>query len=653
MKVAYYEAGFDEFRGAKIEAILGTLSLAHGFDLDQRQRDAWFQQIVVMKKALAAATNGHILFELKIPRMGKRADVVLVLEAVILVIEFKVGAVSFDRAAVEQVHDYALDLKNFHRGSRCAPIVPVLVATAAKSSAGHNLSWASDNVASPLLVSLNLLAEVIEISANCARGTPIDYAQWLGSGYEPTPTIIEAAQTLYRSHEVEEITRSEAGAINLKQTTSCITEVIERSKADHRRSICFVTGVPGAGKTLAGLNIATRRSREHSDEHAVFLSGNGPLVAVMREALARDECGREGISKKDALRRVSSFIQNIHHFRDDVLGDPSPPFEKVVVFDEAQRAWTREQTAKFMQTKRGQVHFEQSEPELLIGAMDRHENWCVVVCLVGGGQEINTGEAGLSEWFDALERCFGHWDVYVSGGLDETDLGITSPTSQVTVNSRAFIREELHLSVSMRSFRAEALSEFVGHIVENRPVDARNVYEKISDRYPFFLTRSLEEARDWLRQRARGSERFGLLASSGGYRLRPEGLHVKAKIDGPTWFLNDRDDIRSSLACEEVGTEFDVQGLELDWAGVCWDADFRYNKGDWDPHRFRGTRWQRVNAVERKIYLRNAYRVIMTRARQGVVIFIPRGSDIDETRRPEYYDGTFAHLKKCGLQELH
>ena len=652
MKVAYYEAGFDEFRGASSEAILGSLSLAHGFALDQQQRDAWVQQIVVMKEVLAVATDGHILFELMIPRMGKRADVVLVLEAVILVIEFKVGAASFDRAAVEQVHDYALDLKNFHRGSHCAPIVPVLVATAAKASAGHNLCWASDDVASPLLVASYLLAGVIEMSAQCARGTPIQYAQWRSSGYEPTPTIIEAAQALYRDHEVDEITRSEAGAINLNQTTNCITEVIERSKVNRRKSICFVTGVPGAGKTLAGLNIATKRSQEHSDEHAVFLSGNGPLVAVMREALARDECGRERISKKDASRKVTSFIQNIHHFRDDVLRDPSPPYEKVVVFDEAQRAWTREQTAKFMQTKRGQVDFDQSEPEFLIGAMDRHEDWCVVVCLVGGGQEINTGEAGLSEWFDALTRRFGHWDVYVSGRLEETDLFISSPPSRATDNFRASIKDELHLSVSMRSFRAEALSEFVGHVVENRPEDADDAYERISDRYPICLTRSLEEARDWLRQRARGSERFGLLASSGGYRLRPEGLHVKAKIDGPTWFLNDRDDVRSSFACEEVGTEFDVQGLELDWAGVCWDADFRYHNGDWDPYSFRGTRWQRVNAVERKLYLRNAYRVIMTRARQGVVIFIPRGSDIDETRRPAFYDGTFAHLKSCGLQEL-
>jgi Uncharacterized conserved protein (DUF2075) len=443
------------------------------------------------------------------------------------------------------------------------------------------------------------------------------------------------------------------GPKNLGLTAECIADIIERSKVAKRKSICLVTGVPGAGKTLAGLNIATKRAQEHSDEHAVFLSGNGPLVDVLREALARDECGREGISKKDALRKVASFIQNIHHFRDEALRNPNnPPYERVVVFDEAQRAWTRDQAARFMHIKRGQSNFDMSEPEFLISVMDRHDDWCVIICLIGGGQEINTGEAGLMGWSSALKERFADWDVYLSNRLTDPDYASDPTAVEMLKSLHVAERNELHLAVSMRSFRAEALSAFVGHVVENRADQACRVYEEISDRYPIRLTRDLDQVRRWLRNQARGSERYGLLASSGGYRLRADGLHVKAKIDAPSWFLNDRSDVRSSFYCEEVGTEFDVQGLELDWAGVCWDADFRYLNGIWNCLGFRGTRWQQVNTAPGRLYLKNAYRVILTRSRQGMIIFVPKGAEEDPTRPPAFYDETYKFLKKCGLLEV-
>ena len=506
-------------------------------------------------------------------------------------------------------------------------------------------------VAEPVLAGAADLQPIIDGCLAIGVGSPIDFDAWAASGYQPTPTIVEAAQALYQQHGVEEIARSDAGARNLGATTNCIAEIIEASKAGQRKSICLVTGVPGAGKTLAGLNIATKRAQEHSDEHAVFLSGNGPLVAVLREALARDEAAREGISKKDAARKVASFIQNIHHFRDEALRDPGPPYERVVVFDEAQRAWTRDQAAKFMQTKRGHADFDMSEPEFLISVMDRHSDWCVVICLIGGGQEINTGEAGLIEWLSALKTRFAHWDVYVSNRLGDPDYVSDAAAADLLTSLAVHEQNDLHLAVSMRSFRAEALSAFVGHIVENRPIDARRVYSEIAERYPIWLTRDLDEARAWLKSQARGSERFGLLASSGGYRLRPEGLHVKAKIEAPTWFLNDRTDVRSAFYCEEVATEFDVQGLELDWAGVCWDADFRYLDGRWASHCFRGTSWQQVNAPEGRLYLKNAYRVILTRARQGMIIFVPSGAPDDPTRPPAYYDQTFEFLRECGVPQ--
>jgi hypothetical protein len=652
MQVAYYQAPIRAFLLANESEILGKLTRAHGFLLEQQQRNAWLEQVRIMRQAVRQFKIGHMLFEFAIPRMGKRADVVLVVGGTILVLEFKVGATTFDRSAIEQAHDYALDLKNFHRGSHSFSIVPIVVVTCANPRGAQEPRWASDMVAAPVLANADELPQIINHCVRNGGEVSIDFDSWVSSGYQPTPTIVEAAQALYQQHGVEEIARSDAGAQNLGLTANCIAEIIERSKVARRKSICLVTGVPGAGKTLAGLNIATKRAQEHSDEHAVFLSGNGPLVKVLREALARDECRRKGISKEEALRKVRYFIQNIHHFRDEELENSKAPDEHVVVFDEAQRAWTQDQLSKFMRKKQGLSSFNKSEPEFLIGVMDRHDDWCVVVCLIGGGQEINTGEAGLVAWSSALKEHFTDWDVYLSNRLSDPDYASDPAAVEMLRSLHATERNELHLAVSMRSFRAEALSAFVAHVVENRAAEACRVYGEVCDRYPIWLTRDLYQAREWLRDQARGSERYGLLASSGGYRLRPEGLHVKAEIDAPTWFLNDRSDVRSSFYCEEVGTEFDVQGLELDWTGVCWDADFRYRDGIWNFQRFHGTRWQQVNTAQKRLYLKNAYRVILTRARQGMIIFVPKGASEDPTRPPAYYDQTYEFLKKCGLREL-
>jgi hypothetical protein len=652
MRTAYFNSAISDFCEMDPAAVLGELVRNHGFALEHQQRDAWQSQIVLLQQVLNAGITGKILFEFVIPRMGKRADVVLLVAATVFVLEFKVGARSFNRSAIEQVHDYALDLKNFHRGSHYLPIIPVVLATEASIPELSEVKFAPDGVAEPILSHLDQLPGLIARYAPANGIDQIDWESWLCSGYLPTPTIVEAAQALYQNHAVQEIARSDASAKNLSQTTNCISAIIDRSKTNRRKSICFVTGVPGAGKTLAGLNIATKRSQDHSDEHAVFLSGNGPLVTVLREALARDEVIREGTTKTAAHRKVSSFIQNIHHFRDEALGNTNAPHEKVAVFDEAQRAWTRDQASRFMQTKRGHLGFDMSEPEFLISVMDRHEDWCVVVCLIGGGQEINTGEAGLGEWLSALENRFGDWDIYISNRLEDGDY-VTDQTSTAVLEKLPVKRfPELHLSVSMRSFRAEALSSLISHILDNRPQDACSVYRQIEDRYPIWLTRDLGVARNWLRGIARGSERIGLVASSGAHRLRPEGLHVKAKVDAATWFLNERSDVRSSFYLEEVATEFDVQGLELDWVGLCWDADFRRQGRDWAPYSFRGTAWQRVNQNERQLFLINAYRVLMTRARQGMVIYVPRGKVSDPTRPPVFYDETFEFLKICGLREL-
>jgi hypothetical protein len=649
---AYYNAPISHFLMDDAERILGVLTVEHHHALEEQQRWAWLQQISILKEALSSRSNGRIFLEFYIPRMGKRADVVLVLENIVLVIEFKAGANEHTSSALDQVEDYALDLKNFHEGSHNVPIVPLLISTNAKSRPVPELKFADDLVATPVGTNSIDLVDLIDKICTAQVFPALDVNEWMSKGYKPTPTIVEAAQALYQTHSVVDISRSDAGAKNLQETSASVNNVMNQARRNSKKAICFVTGVPGSGKTLAGLNMATRRSDEHHDEHAVFLSGNGPLVDVLREALARDKAAREGVSKKVAEREVRSFIQNIHHFRDHYVGNNDVPVEKVVVFDEAQRAWTREQAANFMQRKRGQADFDMSEPEFLISVMDRHPDWCTVVCLVGGGQEINTGEAGITEWMNALKSKFPNWDVHVSPRIALPEYSSHSAAEDFLASSRVHSDEHLHLAVSIRSFRAETLSQLVSHIIDNQPGMARDAFQSVQATYPIYLTRDLNAARTWLRGRARGTERFGLVASSGAQRLRPEGIHIKAEIEPANWFLNDSDDVRSSYYLEDVASEFAVQGLELDWVGVCWDGDLHHKGENWIYQTFKGTKWQSINDKNRRLYLKNAYRVILTRARQGMILFIPKGDVSDGTRVPSFYDGTFEYLCNCGLPVL-
>lgn len=649
---AYYSAPVSRFLTDDPDRILGVLTAEHHHALEEPQRWAWLQQISILKVALLGHPAGRIFLEFYIPRMGKRADALVIAENIVFVIEFKVGATAHEAYGLDQVEDYALDLKNFHEGSHSVPIVPVLVSTNAQSQSFAGIKFAEDLVAAPLSTNSNDLASLID-RIRAGRTFPkLDIEDWISKGYRPTPTIVEAAEILYRTHSVADISRKDASAKNLQETTASVSAVIDQARLNHTKAICFVTGVPGSGKTLAGLNIATRRSDEHLDEHAVFLSGNGPLVEVLREALARDKVKKDRVAKKSAQRAVHSFVQNIHHFRDHYVGSCEIPIEKVVVFDEAQRAWTREQAANFMQRKRGQPDFNVSEPEFLISVMDRHPDWCTIVCLVGGGQEINTGEAGISEWISALESRFPQWQVHVSPRIALPEYGSKSQVEGFLGSPRVHADENLHLAVSMRSFRAEALSSFVGSIIENDSEAARGFYARIKAGYPIYLTRSLQTAKTWLRKRARGRERFGLVASSGAMRLRPEGIHIKTEIEPPNWFLNEKGDVRSSYYLEDVASEFDVQGLELDWVGVCWDGDFHHDGSAWVYQAFKGTKWQSVNDESRRLFLRNAYRVILTRARQGMVLFVPKGDGADRTRPPSLYDGTFDFLHSCGIPAL-
>ncbi len=637
--------------------ILGALASAHTFATDVAQREAWLEEIELLRTAVAGL-DGHVFLEFDVPRLGRRIDAVLVAGPALVPMEFKVGAERFERSDHDQAWDYALDLKNFHQASHAAAIFPLLVATAATHG---DPAWGpvhTDGVRPPRRTSASGLATCLREAVASAHGASIVAEDWCRAPYRPTPTIIEAAKALYARHFVAAISRSDAEARNLAVTSGRIETIIDEARREGRKAILFVTGVPGAGKTLVGLDVATRRRDETSPAHAVFLSGNGPLVAVLREALIRDEHERSRAAgqrvRKGAIgQKVQAFIQNIHHFRDDGLRDPSqPPADHVVIFDEAQRAWDQQKLSAFMRTRKGRANFTQSEPEVLIGTMDRHPDWAVIICLVGGGQEIHQGEAGIGAWLEAVRDHYPHWRMHVSPQLADSEyaaLALLDDSAQQLSIAR---QPDLHLSVSLRSFRAENVARFVKAVLDGEVAEAQRQLHLLADRYPLVLTRDLAAARRWVRAQARGTERYGLVVSSRAERLKPHAIDVRVKVDPVPWFLNGPSDTRSSWYLEDAATEFQVQGLELDWICVNWDADLRRHRGGWSHHRFRSDRWEQLRQPHSRQYLLNSYRVLLTRARQGMVLFVPPGDRDDPTRAPEYYDGTFEYLAEVGVPVL-
>lgn len=651
----YFKDTIESFLEKSTEEIIGAITLANQFDSTISQNKSWEHQIPILKRALYGL-KGTIFFEFSIPRMGKRVDSIIIVGDVVFVIEFKVGENRYLHYQIEQVWDYALDLKNFHEPSHSAVLIPVLVATEAKKSFIQIVTTShDDNLILPLKVSQNELSGVIQSSVQFFQNAQNINGDIFAAGkYSPTPTIIEAAISLYNNHAVKAITRHDAGAKNLTKTTRAISEIIDYAKAKGKKAICFVTGVPGAGKTLVGLDVATSHLDKEKGNTSVYLSGNAPLVAILQEALTRDKVRRESelgkrITKREARQAVKSFIQIIHHYRDAYLINEDAPYDHVAIFDEAQRAWNKEQTIRFMRQKKNQPDFKYSEPEFLISCLDRHKDWAAIVCLVGGGQEINTGEAGISEWINAVLNRFSGWEVFISPSLADSEYDAINSIKSLEKKSTVKYNEDLHLSVSMRSFRAENVSYFVKNLLDLNTSEASKTLSKIGINYPIVLTRDLAKAKAWLREKARGSERYGMIVSAQAQRLKPLAINVKSPMNPVNWFLDGKDDVRSSFYLEDVATEFHVQGLELDWACITWDGDLRYSEFGWKTFAFKGNKWQNINSLERKKYLINAYRVLLTRARQGMVIVVPEGNPDDHTRKAEFYDPTYEYLRKIGI----
>ncbi len=665
---AYSRRTVAEFLAADAATIVGeliTAASAEGFaDHRHRQTDAWHREIAILKDSFTELVQGDsssdewsLLLEYPIPRRQRRVDTVLLARDLVFVIEFKTEEKKHTASTRRQAEDYALDLRDFHEQSRARVIIPIAVAPQA-GSVEPRAAEDDDLVRKAYRANSADLALIIRRvfdSETRANRQSIDPRSWDQSIYRPVPTIIEAATALYAGHNVREIAHLAAGVTNLTTTSERLVEIIREARNKSQKVICFVTGVPGAGKTLAGLNVVHNPEIRADDiPSPVFLSGNGPLVKIVSAAIARDRRRRGDAS--DASRTVSTFIQNVHHFvRHAEQHEDEPPHEKVIVFDEAQRAWNAHQSAK---KKRG----DYSEPTAVLRIMDRHRDWAAIIALIGGGQEINSGEAGIEEWGRSLSAEFAHWRIAVSPNSLVGDASLAGHRLfPDAIDSRLAISEEpaLHLNVSIRSFRAEKITRWVEAVLNCDAAEAAFLADQMAE-FPIRLSRSLDATRFWLREHVRGLRRCGLIASSGGIRLRADGIEVSsgfrlANRDLYThWFLADLDDVRASNQLEVAATEFECQGLELDWTGVCWSGDvsFESQTSTWRYQTFIGRRWCEVPQITDRAFMLNTYRVLLSRAREGMVIWVPPGDPVDPTRLPERLDSTAVFLELCGAQLL-
>ncbi len=602
-----------------------------------------------------SAADWGLLMEFSIPLKEARIDVVLLVRSWIILLEAKSGEV--DSAAKKQAEQYGLLLHYFHKASDQRHILPVAVSTQAAEESptewrqqGMFPQLASYWVKPVLACKWEVLARLL-LSCEDASEPQVSCQEWNNSPYFPVPSIIEAALELRSGLSIAEIAHSEAAEHEIQHVRDTIQNCLRAARDEGQHAICFLTGVPGSGKTLVGLSLA--HLSENKTDAVHFMSGNGPLVKVMQHLLTREGM-RKGARKEDAEREAKTLLGNIHVFaryhEEDNRGAPS---NHAIVFDEAQRAWNSAQNNKKFQR-------DYSEPAMLLRIMERHPDWAFVVALVGGGQEINDGEAGLEEWGRALAERATPWKVYAS---PEVMTGGPSTAGHRLFEDGAGLAtlelsDALHLRTSNRSLRGERIARWVDLVLQGEATAAAEL--NVAESFPIFLSRNLEQTRAFLRQQTRGEGRCGLIGSSGATRLRAEGLEPSSTFHADYawqhWYLADRADIRSSYQCEVFATEFEVQGLELDWIGVCWGGDFIWDgSAGWRLRALRygsRCRWNELRNSEKRRFKSNAYRVLLTRARQGMVLFIPRGSAEDSTCALEEFEQTANFLLRCGVTLL-
>lgn len=662
---SYYYNTIGLFLKENPDTIIGQLT-KKSFHNSDEQIEAWINQVNHLQEKLTEANcTGNIIFEYDIIRLGKRIDVILLIKHMVFSLEFKNGAKLYSARDAEQAEDYALDLKNFHKESEDLYVCPILVATDAPAYDKNKIgSYTDKQIMLQRVNKDTMMSTIKEIYEKYGSEESIDFEAWYNSPYCPTPTIIEAATEAYINHTVEDITRSEAGKHNVDLCENQIQQIIKYAKESKKKCICFVTGVPGAGKTLVGLDIAAKTLSSKDNTKAVYVSGNGPLIKVLRKALVKNAINRIADNKFDNLSgserkkiigvSVQTFIQEAYSFRKDMLlNEKQEPIENILIFDEAQRCWNKEKMNTWV-AKKMKKNINMSEPQYFIHAMNRRKDWAVLICLVGLGQDIYDGEVGINEWFSSVVNHYPDWEIFYSDEIFNQIEDNCINKDIIVSCPNAHVKKELHLSTSIRSFRGNIISLLVDYLLAGKTDAFKKLYSE-RGKYDFFVTRNIKKAKEWARKKVRGSERCGVVACSSAQRLKPEGIYVPTEIDVENWFLAPKEDLRSSNAMEVVASEFKMQGLEIDYSVVCWDADLRRNNDSWDYYNFKGTKWQKRNKTEQKRYLLNAYRVLLTRARQGMIIFVPEGCDpeIDSTRNSKYYDAIYEYLTiSCGINEL-
>jgi hypothetical protein len=662
----FYRSSVDEFLAQTDEYVIAHLGIAYanrGFTSQYSDQTlTWERDLKSLRTCLKRCVDKSdsarlwgLLLEFSVPRKEMRIDTVLLVRDSIVLIEAKTGTAASQ--AKRQIEEYALLLHYFHKESSDRRIVPISVSTTADEADISSLNQrelfpqlATYWIAPVIRSSWDELFSVLVAVEDPSREQVV-LESWDEGPYFPIPSILEAALALRTGLSIREIAHSEASEDEIEDVRLTVQECLDRARAENRHAICFLTGVPGSGKTLVGLSLAHSDQNKGNAIH--FMSGNGPLVQVLQH-LFTQESMRKGAYAPQARAEAKTLIENVHIFaRNYTDDDQGPPSNHAIIFDEAQRAWNRAQNLR-------KFRRDYSEPEMLLRIMERHEDWAMVVALVGGGQEINDGEAGLEEWGRALLDVSKDWLIYASpevlqGGQSTAGHRLFSdPLRQKEVRTSS----ALHLQTSNRSLRADQLATWVNLLLGGKSDEAASL--RISERFPMFLSRSLDETRLKLQQQGIGIERCGLVGSSGAARLRAEGLEPNSSFhaDYPWehWYLAQESDVRSSHRCEVFATEFEIQGLELDWIGLCWGGDFV-----WDPSRGwqlralrhgNQTKWTAIKNEEKKIYRRNAYRVLLTRARKGMVIFVPRGNANDPTNSPEEFDRTAQYLIRCGVTQL-
>ncbi len=639
---------------------LSRLASASSQDITALQISAWEDSLDVLQKTAAEvqskrpdAAHWGLILEYRLQRRERRIDAVLVSPSVAFPMEFKTGDGTADSAARWQLAQYAMDLRDYHPLAGSMTLRPLLVS---RTSGIAGRRWSVGQVEIEE-VNPERLAAFLQTAVPPGSAEERDLAgEWNAAGYRPTPTIIEAATDLFASHDVAAISHSYA--TNLDKTVADLIAAVAMARAHRKRVVCFVTGVPGAGKTLTGLAMVhSREWRKTESDAGVFLTGNGPLRRVLVAALAQSRA-KAGTTKADAVHQAEAFIQSIHRFvADHAPAGAAGPTEHVFVFDEAQRAWTADKIrASSKRARPGQPRpdFGRSEPALVLDILEKVPDWCVLAALVGGGQEIHEGEAGLAEWGRALSGR--DWEIHAS---PEALLGGVSVSGAALFEGKAPAsarpQQSFHLTVSTRSPRAQHLAAWVEHVLGGRPVEAKRESDAILD-FPILLCRDLDLCRAALRALSLPGDRAGLVASSSSHRHRAYGLEMNTAFHQSypleAWFLKGAGDVRSSDAMEFAATEFECQGLELDWVGLCWAGDLTKTQAGWNYRDFKSHRWQQIRKPDAQQYRVNKYRVLLTRARKGMIIWVPRGRPDDATLAPAAFDDTAAYLRACGLEEV-